>query len=63
VDGDALFFLAARRGGLNVPRRRVDAPDEPLPPNRPLDVWASALIWIGLSLFGWGLIGLALKAL
>jgi hypothetical protein len=46
-----------------VVKRRLEAPDQPLRPDRPLDVWASALIWIGLSLFGWGMIGLILKAL
>ncbi len=43
-------------------RRRLDTVSEPQP-DRPLDFWASALIWIGLSLFGWGLIGLVLKAI
>lgn len=37
--------------------------DDPAATKKPLDIWASALIWIGLSLAAWGLIGLAFKAL
>lgn len=33
------------------------------PGRKSMDVWSAVLVWTGLSLLGWGLVGLVLKAI
>lgn len=33
------------------------------PTRKTMDVWSAVLVWTGLSLLGWGIVGLVFKAL